>query len=148
MGSIRDSGAAEKEAVGVSETDIRKAIQLAHSKGDTRLFRNQVGEGWVGRSYRRPDGSVTIINPRRIIFGLAPGSADLIGWRTVEITPAMVGQRLAVFASIEVKTGRGRYGHGQPEWASAVTAAGGLAGFAKGPAEAGRILEGLDDYDT
>jgi hypothetical protein len=129
----------------VSETDIRKAIQLAHSKGPTRLFRNYVGESWAGRAYRNADGSVTIAHPYRIQSGLAVGSADLIGWHTVEVTPDMVGTRIAVFTSVEVKSGKGRYGPGQQQWAESVVAAGGLAGFAKGPAEAGKIIWALDD---
>jgi hypothetical protein len=131
----------------MSETDIRKAIQLALSRGDTRLFRNNVGEAWAGRAHRNADGAVVIPYASRVIYGLAPGSADLIGWRTITVTPDMVGSRLAVFASVEVKSGRGRYGHGQPEWCAAVQAAGGLAGFAKGPAEARRILGVFDEQD-
>jgi ribosomal protein S19 len=37
-------------------------------------------------------------------FGLCKGSADLIGWKRVTVTPEMVGSTVAVFTSIEVKT--------------------------------------------
>lgn len=126
----------------MNETDIRKAIQLACSKGESRLFRNQVGEAWQGRCYRTAEG-VLVRDPRRVNFGLCVGSADLVGWRTVTITPDMVGQRVAVFASVEVKTTRGRYAAGQREWAEQVVLAGGLAGFAKNTAEADKILGAL-----
>lgn len=128
----------------MSETDIRKAIQIAHSNGETRLFRNNVGEGWTGPSYPLVRG-IAIPNPRRVIFGLAPGSADLIGWHTIEITPDMVGCRVAVFTSIEVKTKMTvKLQPGQREWCEAVGTAGGLAGFATSPADAGRIIHALD----
>jgi hypothetical protein len=42
------------------------------------------------------------------LASLCKGSADLIGYRTITITPDMVGQQVAVFTSIEVKTPTGR----------------------------------------
>jgi hypothetical protein len=64
-------------------------------------------------------------------YGLQPGSSDLIGWRTVTITPEMVGQQVAVFTSIEVKTPTGRVKPEQQQWLDAVQAAGGIAGVAR-----------------
>ena len=55
-----------------------------------RMFRNTVGAcataagGWIQ-------------------YGLSIGSSDLIGWRSVEVTPEMVGKRVAIFAAVEVK---------------------------------------------
>ena len=40
-------------------------------------------------------------------FGLCKGSSDLIGLRVLEITPKLVGQRLAQFVALEVKTAQG-----------------------------------------
>jgi hypothetical protein len=75
------------------ETTIQQQIRLAlGTRPDLRLFRNNTG---------------TLPDPRTgrpVQFGLARGSADLIGLRTVTITPDMVGQQVAVFTSIEVKT--------------------------------------------
>ena len=73
-------------------------------------------------------------------FGLAKGSADLIGWRTVIITPEMVGQRLAVFTSIEVKTPTGRVRPEQHAWMAAVSGAGGIAGIARSVQDANDLL--------
>ena len=72
-------------------------------------------------------------------YGLQPGSSDLIGWRTVTITPDMVGQRIAVFTSIEVKTPTGRVKPEQQQWLDAVQAAGGIAGVARSVEDALRI---------
>lgn len=74
-------------------------------------------------------------------FGLARGSADLIGWRTVTITPDMVGQRIAVFTSIEVKTPTGRLTPAQHNWQAAVRSAGGIAGVARSVTDALAILK-------
>jgi hypothetical protein len=58
--------------------------------------------------------------------GLHKGSSDLIGWKTVEITPDMVGQHVAIFTAVEVKTGSGRTTAEQEQFLQAVRAAGGI----------------------
>ena len=72
-------------------------------------------------------------------FGLAKGSADLIGWRTVTVTQEMVGTQVAVFTSIEVKTPIGRVKPEQQQWLDAVQAAGGIAGVARSVEDALRL---------
>jgi len=110
-----------------SEQQIQQQIRIACSTGDTRLFRNNTG------TLRDQHG-------RPVQFGLCKGSADLIGWRTVTVTPDMVGQRIAVFTSIEVKTPTGRLGPEQQQWLDAVQAAGGIAGVARSVDDALRIV--------
>ena len=109
-----------------SEQSIQQHIRLTCSTGSTRLFRNNTG------TLRDQHG-------RPVSFGLARGSADLIGWRTVTITPEMVGQQVAVFTSIEVKTPTGRVKPEQQQWLDAVQAAGGIAGVARSVEDALRI---------
>ena len=113
-----------------SETKIQQEIRLAlGTRDDVRLFRNQVGQ--------LPDPRTG----RPVQFGLAKGSADLVGWKTVTITPDMVGQEVAVFASIEVKTPTGRPTQYQQAWLTAVEKAGGIAGIARSVDDALRIVE-------
>jgi hypothetical protein len=111
----------------VTEQRIQQQIRIACSTGDTRLFRNNTG------TLRDQHG-------RPVQFGLCKGSADLIGWRTVTVTPDMVGQRIAVFLSIEVKTPTGRLRPEQQQWLDAVQAAGGIAGVARSVEDALRIV--------
>jgi hypothetical protein len=85
------------------EGGISQAIRIAASAAGHRLFRNNVG--------MLKDG-----NGRVVRFGLAVGSGDLIGWT-----------KDGRFASIEVKSGRGRAGLAQVQWRDAVIAAGGVA---------------------
>ena len=114
-----------------AETTLQQQIRLAiGTNPDAKLFRNQVGS--------LPDPRTG----RLVTFGLARGSADLIGWRTVTITPDMIGQRLAVFTSIEVKTPTGRIRPEQQAWIGAVHGAGGISGVARSVEDALAILEG------
>jgi len=105
-----------------SEQTIQQHIRLACSKGNCRLFRNNTG-------------TLKDANGRPVSFGLCKGSADLIGWRTVTITPEMVGQQIAVFTSIEVKSSSGRVKPEQQQWLNAVQAAGGIAAVARSVAD-------------
>ncbi len=110
----------------MSEQRIQQEIRLAISHGDIKVFRNNTG------TLRDQHG-------RPVQFGLAKGSADLIGWRTVTVTPEMVGTQVAVFLSIEVKTPTGRLRPEQQQWLDAVQAAGGIAGVARSVEDAQRL---------
>lgn len=111
-------------------------IMIALSQQGATVFKNVVGEGWVGESFRQRDGSVLVRNPRRLRAGLHPGSSDIIGWTPVEVTPDMVGKKLAVFTAIEVKTASGRASKEQLNFLKMVREAGGLSGIARSPTEA------------
>lgn len=126
--------------VGVlSEHRTQNEIRLAIG-GGAAMFRNNVGTAWTGEATRLKDGSVLIRNPRILHAGLAKGSSDLIGWRSITVTPDMVGQPVAVFASVEVKTKTGRATKEQIHWINTVNAAGGFAGIARSPEDAKNIL--------
>jgi hypothetical protein len=123
--------ATDRPDVANPETDLQQRIRLAlGTHPDARLFRNQVGS--------LPDPRTG----RLVTFGLARGSADLIGWRTLVVTPEMVGQRIAVFTSLEVKTPSGRLSPAQTHWLHAVRSAGGIAGVARSVADAVVIVQG------
>jgi len=103
----------------MKETDIQHDVQLAASRAGARLFRNNVGlfRSWVG--------------DRKVRCGLCPGSADLIGWRSVKITADMVGKTIAQFVSCEVKKPKKNEEKPQENWRATVTIAGGCAFVAR-----------------
>lgn len=133
-----------------TDTPFLNRILTACARGPVRLFRNSVGQGWVGKSTRfdRPGtvqvqaGDVLIRNARVIHAGLATGSGDLIGFVSVEITPAHVGRRMAVFASVEAKEGSGRLRNDQRAWADMVRSMGGIAGEVRTVDDARALLSG------
>lgn len=119
----------------MSDHALLTRILLACSRGPVRLFRNNVGVGWTGK-LEKPShpvqvtvypGDVVLRKARPLHAGLTEGSGDLIGWRTVTVTPEMVGQQLAVFVSLEGKEGTGRLSPAQRGWMTAVRMAGGIA---------------------
>ena len=95
-----------------------------------RIFRNN-----VGLFYTRAGTPIRC--------GLFKGSSDQVGWRTVTITPAMVGRDVAVFVGLEVKGERGVVEPDQQHWIDRVRAAGGIAGAAWSPSQAKEILRGF-----
>ena len=126
----------------MTESQIQAEIlRELGSRTDVRLFRNTCGTGWSGQTVSHVGDRVTLANARFIRYGLTPGSADLIGWQVVTVTPEMVGSKLAVFASIEVKAhATGRLTPEQDNWRRVVSSAGGAAGVARSVAEAAAIL--------
>lgn len=124
------------------ETDITKRIQKALSmlRRGIVTFRNNTGMGYQGKTERGMHGAIIIRDPRVLQAGLHEGSSDLIGWRTVTVSPEMVGSRLAVFTAIEVKTPGGRTSKEQKTFIASVQAAGGIAGVVESEEEAAALF--------
>lgn len=109
VGGVETSGATMNES-----SALKNIFRRFGSQVGTRLFRNNVGLFWTA------DG-------RPVRCGLHVGSGDLIGWKTVTVTPEMVGKPVAVFLSVEVKTKTGRVSAEQKNWSEQVEKAGGIA---------------------
>ena len=88
------------------ETKIQNRIMMDMSKKGYLVWRNQVG------LFKTMDG-------RAVNIGIK-GSSDLMAVKPTVITPDMVGQTLAVFVAVEVKTATGRQSEPQKKWQKAV----------------------------
>jgi len=64
-------------------------LNVGHEK-NVRLWRNNVGVFFTK-------------DDRPVRTGLCNGSADLIGFESITVTPAMIGKKIAVFRADEVK---------------------------------------------
>lgn len=116
----------------MSESPVMRTIQLEIARERVHLFRNNVGNGYVGKFLvKLPNGDAVLRDWRRIQFGLCPGSADLIGWRSLTITPDMVGKTIAQLVAVEVKTEDGSPNKTQREFLTVVRNAGGIACIAR-----------------
>lgn len=96
--------------MGQKEKEIERRI-LSSLDADTRLFRINAGSGWQGKVLRHTSDIITLQSPRPF-HGAPNGWPDLSGWRSIEITPDMVGRRIAVFYGVEIKAPSG--GRKQP----------------------------------
>lgn len=114
----------------MNESGLMRSIQIALSFMGLRLLRNNVG-------------MLEDRNGQKVRYGLCVGSSDLIGWYAVEITPEMVGKKLAVFTAVEVKTPTGRLTKEQVNFLEAVKSAGGIAFVARSVEEAERFIKNL-----
>ena len=110
-----------------NEAYVQNKIRLAVGHGGIRLFRNNTG-------------ALLDIKGRLVKFGLCKGSSDLIGFKTVTITPDMVGQKIAIFSAIEVKD-KGKATNEQKKFIDVIKKAGGLAGIARDIEDAKKILD-------
>ena len=114
-----------------SEHEIQQRIRLACGRGAVRLWRNNTG-------------ALVDQQGRFVRFGLCKGSSDLIGLRSFVVTPEMVGQRIAQFVALEIKTDSGAVSPEQKAFLQLVRQLGGLGAVCRSieQAQAGRLLTG------
>ena len=111
-----------------SEHEIQQRIRLACGRGRVRLWRNNTG-------------ALVDQQGRFVRFGLCKGSSDLIGLRSLEITPEMVGQRVAQFVALEVKTASGVVSSEQRAFLQLVQQLGGVAAVCRSIEQAQAVLD-------
>lgn len=119
----------------MTHAELLAAIQLAYSKGNTRLFRMQAGVAWQGNVLEHTQSRLVLANPRAVRLG-PEGISDLIGWTGP----------MAQFVATECKTGTGRPTKEQNAFIRLVIASGGRAGIARSLDDAHQILTG-DNHD-
>ena len=111
-----------------SEHEIQQRIRLACGRGPVRLWRNNTG-------------ALVDKQGRFVRFGLCKGSSDLIGLRSVVVTPEMVGQRIAQFVALEIKTAGGVVSSEQKAFLQLVQQLGGLGAVCRSIEQAQAVLE-------
>lgn len=110
----------------MTESDLYpRAMLIATERGD-RLFRNNVGL-FKTLNHECPECAKRKDDVRYVRTGLCVGSSDLIGWRSVTITPDMVGMTIAQFVGLEAKKARKNPTTEQLAFAKTLNLAGGLA---------------------
>lgn len=128
----------------MKESTLLREIMLAMTKLGNRVFRNNVGMGWTGKTSGPAKTLSTVtINPGDILIrkarpfhaGLCKGSSDLIGWTSIQITPDMVGNSAAIFTAYELKTPKVRVTREQQNFIDAVNNSGGI----------GKVIRKLED---
>lgn len=125
------------------QTVLHELMLAIGQRPELKIFRNNVGTGWQGKRKVIPGkpNDVYLENARPLHAGLCVGSSDLIGYTMVEITPEMVGQKVAIFTAIEVKAKGKNASEEQKNFIEVVKHAGGLAGVARKEADALKIID-------
>ncbi|MFM7550461.1 MAG: VRR-NUC domain-containing protein, partial [Cyanobacteriota bacterium] len=111
-----------------SEHEIQQRIRLACGRGAVRLWRNNTG-------------ALVDQQGRFVRFGLCKGSNDLIGLRSLEVTPELVGQRLAQFVALEIKAATGVLRPEQRAFLQLVQELGGVAAVCRSVEQAETLLK-------
>lgn len=124
----------------MSEIDFMRDAMVEGSRLGARLFRHNVAQAWVGHKIAQHGNTITLANPRVLHAGLVKGGSDLIGWTVVEVTPEMVGTKVAVFTGVETKALRGNLSPEQRTFIRNVEEAGGYAGMARTLEDVHKIL--------
>jgi hypothetical protein len=101
-----------------SEHEIQQQIRLACGHGAVRLWRNNTG-------------ALVDQQGRFVRFGLCKGSSDLIGLRSLLVTPELLGQRIAQFVALEIKTPHGVVTPEQRAFLRVVDQLGGVAAICR-----------------
>lgn len=110
------------------EIELQNRIRLAiGAMTGVRMFRNQVG------NFRSLDGN-------RIIKVGTVGSSDLIGFTSKTITPDMVGQVIAQYVALEIKTPSGKVSPQQTAFISMVNKLGGIGAIVRSVDEAKSVF--------
>lgn len=122
---------------GASEANVQSRVRLAAPSLGMRLFRNNVGvlknENGTPVRYGLANDSPALNKRLK--------SSDLIGWRRLPITQAMVGYCIAQFVALESKREGWKFSPGddreeaQRAWLTLVAADGGYGKFVTGPAD-------------
>ena len=114
----------------MKEIQIQNEIRIACNTGGIRLWRNNIGKAKIHGA---------IVN-----FGIpGVGGSDLIGFKTITITPDHIGKKIAVFAAVECKSATGKPTNEQIAFLKFIRESGGLSGIARSPEEAQSILNEL-----
>ena len=84
----------------MSESEIQQEVQIEARRLNTMLLRNNNGAftDSTGRTVRYGLGNISKKHSETM------KSSDLIGFRKMVVTPEMVGQTIAVFTAIEMKS--------------------------------------------
>ena len=138
----------------MKEKTIQNQIRIDLSTKDSRVFRNHVGTGYSTYAVTQALDAIydpflkkkieSILNKGFVSFGFGEGSSDLIGIKSVKVTPEMVGKNIGVFCAIECKSPSGNTSASrlekQNKFINVINSLGGRAGFATSSEMAERIL--------
>lgn len=128
------------------EAPLMKELQIAASQLGARLFRQNAGQGWVGKAEKFSRAKTVAVQPGDVLIRKGrpfhaghEGMSDLGGWSPLVIGPEHLGKTLAVYLQAEVKAGA-LTTEAQRRWIEAVNRAGGIAGIVRSHDELAALI--------
>lgn len=136
--------------MGRKEKELINKVLLEGSKKG-RMFRANSGMAWIGKIIKKLNDRIVLQNPRPF-HGMPKGTPDCIGWENVEIcewlnenmekhpclnyknkkndkTPCVLcplNKKIAIFKSVEIKTGKQKLTSEQENFKSKLLEDGGI----------------------
>lgn len=129
----------------MQESTIQSQIMLAMCRSGAYVLRVNAGEFWGGKIIAHTGDKLLLGHPTKI-QGAPKGTSDLIGCRTVTVTPEMVGKQVGIFVALEVKKPGESPRPEQLNYLDVMRRRGAITGWARSPDEALRILEDGHGY--
>lgn len=112
------------------ETKLMRRIMLDLTAAGCLVFRNECAGAYVGKVIHKDSRIVTLANAQLMTFGLAVGSADIIG----------IHKPTGRFLAFEVKTAKGKPTKEQLNFIEQVRSANGIAGIVRSTQDALDLL--------
>lgn len=109
--------------MGQKERDIINEY-LLNLPENMRMFRSNSGMAWAGKATKK--GIFTIIKNARPFHGMPKGWPDITGFTSIEVTPDMIGKRIAIFTVTEAKTGNLKLSDDQIRFKNMIERMGGI----------------------
>ena len=126
----------------MSESETQRRILLdIGSRPDTRLWRINVAQAWVGDDYHWIGRDLRITNARPLRAGTT-GMSDILGLHRRVITTQDVGSNVGRFLALEVKSQRGGATPEQRKFLEAVSRFGGIAAVVRSTEDALAAIAG------
>lgn len=126
----------------MNESSIQAQILNAMCQAGAYALRVNSGTFWGGKVLAHTGDKLVLQNPTKVM-GAPAGTSDIIGCKTITITPAMVGKQIGVFTAVEVKRPGEKPRENQSKYLEVMRRRGAMVGVARSPEDAVRILGGL-----
>lgn len=127
--------------MGMKEQGIQNQILIAMGQAGTYGLRVNSGNFWGGEILSHDGKMLLLKNPTKI-QGAPAGTSDIIGCKTVLITPQMVGKNIGQFVCFEVKVpGQNAKKH-QENYLMMMRSRGAITGVVRSSEDVIKILNG------
>lgn len=125
----------------MKEQSIQNEILIAMGQAGAYGLRVNSGQFWGGEVLSHDGKMLLLKNPTKIL-GAPAGTSDIIGCKSVLITPQMIGKTIGQFICLEVKKPGEKAKKHQENFLAVMKSRGAITGVARSPEQAIKIVQG------